>query len=116
MCTCVIAFEAAVLVLTRYSSGSSLWALVIIGITQSVFLIEVGVCGVARATQKSSANLPDLYPCLVIGAESRVRLTCFPLPFSPPALVAPCSCISGIWSLRHTNCFASEWFVCCCCV
>jgi hypothetical protein len=44
------------------------------GITCSVFLGEVGVLGILRASQKSSASQPVRYPCLVRGVDSGIRL------------------------------------------
>ena len=53
---------------TRYSVYD--WFLEMKGITLSFFLGVVGVPGICKTSQKSSARRPERYPCRVSGAES----------------------------------------------
>lgn len=114
MWTCVIAFEETALEFFKYSFGSSFLSLMSIRMTRKVFLCEFGVSGTFRATQKSSASLPDRYPCRVIGVEYDLP-TCFPFPFSPSPFVdselEDCLSASLIVGFeRHTNCGVSVGF------
>lgn len=76
----VMLMGSVLFLFTRYSCWSSF--LVIKGITFNLFLADVGVSGMPRAVQKSSANRPERYPCLVSGVDSDPIVEILVLPLS----------------------------------
>lgn len=85
-CTVVIVVRGFAFLSIRYSCC---W-LMRKGIIQSLFLCAVGMLGMPRAVQKSSANWPERYPCLVMGANSPVFTFSLPLSVagSPSAFLS----------------------------
>lgn len=67
--TCAIALWGWTLLLTKYSAWSDCRSLVRKGITLCILGLDWGVLGIPKVDQKSSANLPVQYPCLVIGVD-----------------------------------------------